>query len=918
MSLHLFNKQQEMVKRIGKEDILVAEQTIEINVVDSLYVELPLDMWSKLPEKPVYMGVQDVNDRYSYYQYRIAEEDIHVDTVSLRGIQIGYDELKAKGYVREQSFKQASVSSVLEYILKGSGWELSFVDTSFGNISVELETTSRLEALRKVLDLFGAEIVFKTAVSGNRISSKRIDVFRELGGFKGKRFTYGDNVLNVVKEESTAELYTALVPIGKEVPKYPDEKEAAGQDEEMVKMSIKDVTWVTSAGDPINKPRGQEYVELEKATTLYGYTNTTPRIGIYEDTSAETPEELLHNAYEALQEASRPKVQFKATVGSIGDLDIGETVAIVRPELEFRYKTRVFKIVRNLLDNEVSELEFGDVLTRSPYQRYKDFTTSQDKVKEELEGSIRDTADGKNKIFRGEQEPTEGMVKGDLWYRPLLNGEVEMYQYDGERWVLIVSSAGNDYVDIALDEANDRIQDARDYTDELRKTADSILAGLGVGKIEDVHQDIVTGILENVGDRMSGIDSTIDRVSGETYQLIFDIQENPAGHLVGYNEVEERSDLYKRVIGEDEAGIQSKVSRIVMGSGLVQSEVANQTSGYSTRFYQIENSFSMSITDRDRIVTEINASDKGVYVKGKYITLDSDVDVAGDFTIQGSAVVGELDANIITTGTLNAGRINVINFNADSISTGTLKAHLINAVGGWSVSQYLYSSTPYGYTTLKPGGEVAIGIGSPTHDSTTNANLQIWHSGRIRFGNSSSAIERDMGNSSLNLTGHTDINLMPSADVTVMGALRPRTQGTGDTLGTTSYRWRKIYATSDSWDTGSDIRYKRDITDMPDTFYEVFSKEVEPKRFEENGHTQFGYLAQDVERALFKYGSSLPENTSLKDINEYVSSFGLLSKGESYMSLVYPQVAVIKEQALQQQVDTLSDKIRLLEERLNG
>lgn len=36
------------------------------------------------------------------------------------------------------------------------------------------------------------------------------------------------------------------------------------------------------------------------------------------------------------------------------------------------------------------------------------------------------------------------------------------------------------------------------------------------------------------------------------------------------------------------------------------------------------------------------------------------------------------------------------------------------------------------YTTIKRGGDVAIGIGSPTLNDTTGANIQIYHDGRIR------------------------------------------------------------------------------------------------------------------------------------------------------------------------------------------
>lgn len=461
MSLHLFNNQQEVIKRVAKKDLLVAEQTLEINVIDTLYVELPLVLWDDLEYDPEFMGVQDPKDPHSYSQYRIAETEVHVDSVVVKGVQIGFDELKANGYVKPKKFLRAPLKDVLTYVLKGSEWEASYVGDSFQRLDIELELSSRLEALRAILDTYGAEVVFKTGVTGNRIASKRIDVFGELVGFKGKRFTYGDSVLNVVKEESSAELYTALVAVGKDVVVDKYKEVPVGEQAEEAPMTITDVTWLTSAGDPVNKPRGQEYIELTDMTALYGYTETTPRIGIYENTSAETPEELIYSAYQSLLEASRPKVHFKATVGEVGPLELGETVAIIRPEIKYRYMTRVFKIVRNLIDNDVTEVEFGDTLVKTPYQRYRELASTQTKIKQELEGTIRNTADGKNRVFRGTQEPVFNVAKGDLWYKPLQNGEVEMYQFNGDQWIKAISSGINEYIANAFEESNAIIKQMR-------------------------------------------------------------------------------------------------------------------------------------------------------------------------------------------------------------------------------------------------------------------------------------------------------------------------------------------------------------------------------------------------------------------------------------------------------------------------
>lgn len=55
---------------------------------------------------------------------------------------------------------------------------------------------------------------------------------------------------------------------------------------------------------------------------------------------------------------------------------------------------------------------------------------------------VQIAANGKNRIFRGVDKPTKGMSKNDLWYKPVGDGETEMYRYDGVDWRLEKVSAG--------------------------------------------------------------------------------------------------------------------------------------------------------------------------------------------------------------------------------------------------------------------------------------------------------------------------------------------------------------------------------------------------------------------------------------------------------------------------------------------
>jgi phage minor structural protein len=433
MSLYVFNNQQKVTKVIKYKRLVEATQEIELNGTDELTVEIPNKDWNKLEEEPLYLAVRDTSKRFSFHMYKILQEDTQDDTVTVKGIQIGYDEMKAYGYIQDRRFTQASMQSVANAIVDGTDWQVGFVDSDLAAISTNFYYISRLEAIRKVIEANGCEIRFRVEITGNRIVAKRIDFLKRMSSDKGKRFSYGSKLLSVVKEKDSAELYTALVGRGK------GEEVGDGYGR---RIGFEDVEWSIANGDPADKPIGQEFVELPDMTALYGFPDGEPRtnVAIFEDTEDETL--LLQQTYEQLVNASRPQVQFKATVQLIGDVELGETVSIIRHDLNFKYKTRVFKIKRDLLNNKRTEVELGDRITESLGRIIKRIDTTNQRREDRIVEFVQNTADGKNRIFRQAATPDTGMTLNDLWYKPVGEGETELYRWNGNIWQLEKVSAG--------------------------------------------------------------------------------------------------------------------------------------------------------------------------------------------------------------------------------------------------------------------------------------------------------------------------------------------------------------------------------------------------------------------------------------------------------------------------------------------
>ena len=604
MSLYIFNNNQEVVKIVPYKRVISLEQEQEINSTDALSLEIPNDVWLTVEDEPSYVAVRDDYERYTFHMYKLVKVNVGTSTTVVRGIQIGFDELKAYGYIKDRRFSSYSVRRVAEAIVEDTEWELGYVSDSLPTVSTNFYYISRLESLSKLLELSGAEVQFRVEISGNKVIAKRMDLYSQLGKDTGKRFTYGDKLLTVEKETDSVGVVTALVGRGRG-----EETEAGGFGR---KLTFVDVEW--GEDKPVVKPLGQEFVEIPQMTALYGYSDGTPRYGIAEFNDTEDPEELLEQTYRALVEMSRPQVQFKASVQVVGDLGLGDTVAIIRDDVGIRYKTRVFKVRRDLLNNNRTVVELGDKVGQSVGKTLGKLVSTVNEQREELVAIVQTAANGKNKIFRGEQEPSSGMMVGDLWYKPIEDGEVEMYQWNGNIWELVITSGVNEELEQRLDQAHKDIADARG---EAEKALDEVGTAL-----EDI-----SGLTVTVG--------------------------------------------------------------------------------------QLSNKWIMAIEDGDDIVTAINATGDGVYVKGEKIVLDGDTTIAGSFTVTDTIFADEMNISKFTTGTLDASDVNIVNLNAENIVGNN--ADLIRAS---------FSSATGGETTIESGG---VKTTNPSGDYT------IIERGDIRF-----------------------------------------------------------------------------------------------------------------------------------------------------------------------------------------
>lgn len=433
MILYQLNKKQDVIG-ISSSDILSATFEEQINTAGSLKFTVA----KKLRDDCLYVLFQRPSAT-TYMCFKILTETQEDNQVSYTAVESAYDELGAYSYIKDMRPQNRTAKEMLQQILAQTRYSVGYVADT-GVQTTNFYYTTVLASLQSVVNLFNLEVTFDVVFDpiDNQVKRRMVNLYQQQGARTGRRFEYGDKLLSVTREQSSDELVTALVGRGSSV--QVSEGTDGSPDGYSRKITFADVVWKKSAGNPLDKPAGQEYLEDPSATAVYGFSDGKPRIGFVEFDKIDDKNLLIKATYDKLQELKRPKVSFKASVTDVGSLNLGDTVAIIRHDLKIEYLTRVYKVTHDLLNAQNNTIELGDDFQAASIT--STISAVQDTVQsaKEYSQSALQSANGKNTNFYGTSQPLYA-VEGDLWYKDLGNGETEMYQYKNGNWELITSTA---------------------------------------------------------------------------------------------------------------------------------------------------------------------------------------------------------------------------------------------------------------------------------------------------------------------------------------------------------------------------------------------------------------------------------------------------------------------------------------------
>ena len=503
--IYLFDNEERLLKVVRRNAIKSALQkyalTTENYVSDRLTVEMKALNDDEF-EKVEYMAIQSMEDTHLFHYFYIAQKSTKGEISTFTGVQSGIEELR-KTPVFDKRPKNTPAKPVINELLQGTNWQARFIaDTT--NHSTNFYYTSVFDALKKLCKVWGLEMQFFVEMNSNGLGARYIDFKKKIGEAVGKRVVYGHNALEILKEVERTNIFTALIGRGKGEQVSSAEESGKGGDGYGRKITFEDVVWSKAKGDPLDKPKGQKYLEIPEMTRTYGIKNSDgtmrPKIGFTEFSEEEDPNELIKLTYQTLINSARPQLTLKTSSVYLRGVKIGDTIRVVRHDKKLDYDTRIFEITFNRLNNQSSDIKLGDQIGESSSSKVQAVADKavEEFINNEFNSFIENLpdfikmADGYNTNWYSEEDPTKKYPKkvlvNDIWYKPdpEHEGHKIMLRWTGEVWEEILRTYNEVSLREKIDQKFNELKQAMDQ--QSAKTEQQINDALnksGLGKLAD-------------------------------------------------------------------------------------------------------------------------------------------------------------------------------------------------------------------------------------------------------------------------------------------------------------------------------------------------------------------------------------------------------------------------------------------------
>lgn len=361
-------------EELGKYDSLTADfQKTDENV------ELFKDAY--------YIGYQDL--QHNYRLFKLDRPTFSADRITITAVDSASYDLTTQGYINDEfNYDEPTrLSDALNAITANTNWNyhLNCLD-SYRKIWFYHEMAK--DALDELCETFKVELAFRYETKGSKISKRIIEVYQPRGENTGITVVNGKNSIEFTYYKDLQNIITGAIGLGKDVPNVEKTKNEP--------MTFASVVWT-------NKPKDQMYIDLPDLTKRYGWIDSItgkrhPRLAIYKDDKAETPEDLIKNTYDWLKTQIKPTCSITATAQDVGQVNLGDTVTAADKVDKLVMQERVTKIKRNLLNDKLSQLTIGTYTIPDPEQRASNLIKQEKKTKKYVKATRQKVDDLDNDL----------------------------------------------------------------------------------------------------------------------------------------------------------------------------------------------------------------------------------------------------------------------------------------------------------------------------------------------------------------------------------------------------------------------------------------------------------------------------------------------------------------------------------------
>ena len=543
----LFNKDEQSFDTygLGELDVTKGNVTRERNGNYTLYAEIPVNdpmvsILQKEMKLKVDAGLRTKNQTIEIS--RIVKDSGNI--VKIYGQHISHK-------LEYMALRNATAFAGSAYSALGI-WKGALIGDLRFDVWSDIQTTgkgvfdiSKMENARQalggvegsILDIYGGEYEF---------DNMTVRLHKQLGRTAPTVLEYGRNILSAESDETIESVYTSVLPFATYTPDKP-EGDTSDSQPDPVTVTLPE-NYVDSKYKALYAHRRIKVVDFSSEFKSDGKNKDIP-----------TVEKLRKMATDYMDRNAigKPKINTKIEYadlartldytdnGWIEELELCDIVPIYYPQIGLTDETaKVTTVTYDFVNERNESVEFGDIGTNVRATMQNGLAGKVDdiaKAQQAFENNLPDyllNAQG-NKVWYNQPDDKEHKV-GDIWFEK--NGIYDrMYVWNGEMWEKRIDTEDIDKVKKEVDK---QLEQAKQST------------AIEIAKADAKAQEALA---------KAGTIPDMPTLSEQIKAQVMNSEE--------FNHLSETSKLYERVIGQSETDMPDKLSRLVMGSQIFQTEV---------------------------------------------------------------------------------------------------------------------------------------------------------------------------------------------------------------------------------------------------------------------------------------------------------------------------------------------------------